>query len=892
MAQRSYAGSYLERQQGAAAAIEGVSASASALVGGTYKGPTEPRLVNGWPEFVREYGGEYSGSIVAHAANIYFNLGGSRLWVQRCVAADAVKAQAHLTNAVTDEDTGEDGDNSTTAFSFTLDESPVRAGSLVVTGPGLASTLTIETVAVADLSDGETVTITDGNVTRVFAFDTGGHTLLPGQTEVDVSGDTDADDVRDTFGAVIEASDLDVTVDVSTAGTIVLTNNSIGAAGTLTASDTVTDAGFTLATVSGINAPVLNDDGDGTLSGTGTGTIDYETGEVTCAFSTAPRTGNITATYSYELFEFTMRWEGVAGNSFRVEVTGSGRYEDPATASFSRHNVAIVETDQSGRDTVRAQYTDVVLSDPTSDSYLPTVVNDAGTGSADVTCVALNAEVPAVLSGAATASEALTLSPAYDGSEKAFTATLANEPIHPTTVEVTLNFPVTGESVGATGSATYTGTLANAPVKPGSVYITDGTLEVGDDGSGALTGDVAVGVESTINYTTGAYSVTFTSATTGAVTTDYLEADLILTDNGVGGLEVAAASTSGNTLNTNGSNLVDYDDGSISFSLTRAPDASSAKATSVQTADYYTAPAATIATATMTGGSDGSALTRSRITAAGLEADGLGIYGLDEIDENMKVVIPDLESDEATIADLITFEQNRDNRFCVYSSPEGYDMQRTAQWRKQNGFNTEFGVCVWNRIRVSNLSGTGTVLFPPGAAWAARASFVATRKNISKTPAGIQDGALSIALGTEFKAKPEDTGILREAGVIPIVNSPQVGGVAIWGAESLTIGGELEYAAQGLTYQYLARTVYNRGWRYTFEDVGVATFARVRADIEQFLTSEREAGTLRGRTPSESFFVVCDESNNDLTSNAIILDWGVALKKPGIFVVFRTRILR
>ena len=81
-----------------------------------------------------------------------------------------------------------------------------------------------------------------------------------------------------------------------------------------------------------------------------------------------------------------------------------------------------------------------------------------------------------------------------------------------------------------TGSVTYVGVLAGAPLQPGSIIMTDGTLTVNDDpagsdtGNGTFIGDVGIGANS-IDYTTGAFTVTF-SAVTGAVTASY-RSDLI-----------------------------------------------------------------------------------------------------------------------------------------------------------------------------------------------------------------------------------------------------------------------------------------------------------------------------------------------------------------------------
>lgn len=93
--------------------------------------------------------------------------------------------------------------------------------------------------------------------------------------------------------------------------------------------------------------------------------------------------------------------------------------------------------------------------------------------------------------------------------------------------DTTVYTTVTGEAVGALGSTTYTGTLA---FKGGGAWrncfgvTIKGNTGAGletftDDLLGVLTSDK--GGTGTINYATGAYSVTFNAVTTGAVTADY-----------------------------------------------------------------------------------------------------------------------------------------------------------------------------------------------------------------------------------------------------------------------------------------------------------------------------------------------------------------------------------
>lgn len=82
---------------------------------------------------------------------------------------------------------------------------------------------------------------------------------------------------------------------------------------------------------------------------------------------------------------------------------------------------------------------------------------------------------------------------------------------------------VTAEAIGASGSLTYSGTLA---FKSGdskrtcyAVTFTDGTETFSDNLDGTLTG--SLGGTGTINYATGAYSITFNSVAAGPVTATY-----------------------------------------------------------------------------------------------------------------------------------------------------------------------------------------------------------------------------------------------------------------------------------------------------------------------------------------------------------------------------------
>jgi len=120
--------------------------------------------------------------------------------------------------------------------------------------PGVLATGSLTTIAKASLVDGETFTIGDGrNTPVIFEFDTVGTGVAVGHVQVDVSGDTSADDVRDTCIAAINGvgTGLKITATTGGAATVTLTADDYGSYQNVTITDTVTNVGFTHTGMSG-----------------------------------------------------------------------------------------------------------------------------------------------------------------------------------------------------------------------------------------------------------------------------------------------------------------------------------------------------------------------------------------------------------------------------------------------------------------------------------------------------------------------------------------------------------------------------------------------------------------------------------------------------------------
>jgi phage tail sheath protein FI len=104
-------GVYVEEFEIGAKPIEGVGTSTAGFLGETERGPTEPRLITGWLDFQRVYGGHFEQDNVSpyfpYCLEGFFSNGGARCYVARVVDKDAKKATGKLGDALTVTAVGE-----------------------------------------------------------------------------------------------------------------------------------------------------------------------------------------------------------------------------------------------------------------------------------------------------------------------------------------------------------------------------------------------------------------------------------------------------------------------------------------------------------------------------------------------------------------------------------------------------------------------------------------------------------------------------------------------------------------------------------------------------------------------------------------------------------------
>jgi phage tail sheath protein FI len=309
-----------------------------------------------------------------------------------------------------------------------------------------------------------------------------------------------------------------------------------------------------------------------------------------------------------------------------------------------------------------------------------------------------------------------------------------------------------------------------------------------------------------------------------------------------------------------------------------------------QTADYYTNPQSNVV-GLLTGGSDGSATDSDDVVSPLLAADMRALYSFGKVDELMQLVAADFQTDTYVMDALLTYAELMKDKFVLGAVPYGMEYQAAVTWKRftLNRYSS-FGALYYPHIKIRDpLTGTN-VDVPPGGHIAGVYARTDATKNVGKAPAGMEDGVLAWSTGLEYTLTPTQVGVLTENKINCLVQWPHTGRV-VWGARSLDVsGGEWPYLQMRRLFMFVEKSVFRSTHVHVFKNNGPQLWNEISTQLVTFLTGLQQGGYFAGNSPSESFFVVCNRSNNPqntVDQGIVYCDVGIAANKPCEFICFR-----
>lgn len=249
-------------------------------------------------------------------------------------------------------------------------------------------------------------------------------------------------------------------------------------------------------------------------------------------------------------------------------------------------------------------------------------------------------------------------------------------------------------------------------------------------------------------------------------------------------------------------------------------------------------------------------------------------------------------TDTTTLGNAITFAQNQGNVFVVIDPPANQTSAQAISYAAGLSATSYAAVYYpWIVINDPTKFTPGTTkAVPPGGAVVGQ--FVSSDAAVGphKTPAGV-NSRLAGAIDLQTALYPADYDSLNSASAPVNAIKPIPGyGICVFGGRTLKSGYSDKYISIRRSLIYIEQSVKDLTRYAIFQPNDGALWASLQSDVESFLHQFYNRGGLRGKSPSEAYYVKCDSTNNTLATiqNGIVnIELGVALQYPAEFIVIR-----
>ncbi|MGG6268104.1 phage tail sheath family protein [Leptolyngbya sp. AN03gr2] len=290
--------------------------------------------------------------------------------------------------------------------------------------------------------------------------------------------------------------------------------------------------------------------------------------------------------------------------------------------------------------------------------------------------------------------------------------------------------------------------------------------------------------------------------------------------------------------------------------------------------------------------------------------DRTGVRGLFEIDEITIMACPDLM--RVYEANLMNIDQvhgimelmvslcegaadgdvpNPPNRMVILDPPpDRIKPQEVSRWLTED-FNrrSPFAALYYPWITVPNpRNGGKPIAVPPSGHMAGIWSRTDETRGVYKAPANeTPRGVIGLAYDCNFREQE----LLNPLGINCLRPFPNRG-IRVWGARTLAEPSDTQwrYINVRRLVSYIEKSI-ELGTQWTvFEPNDRDLWERVKRTVNNFLTRLWREGALYGASPSEAFFVKCDEELNTpdtMMLGRLYVEIGVCPVRPAEFVIFR-----
>jgi hypothetical protein len=284
-------------------------------------------------------------------------------------------------------------------------------------------------------------------------------------------------------------------------------------------------------------------------------------------------------------------------------------------------------------------------------------------------------------------------------------------------------------------------------------------------------------------------------------------------------------------------------------------------------------------------GSDGDLIIPDPLYIAALAS-------LDDKEDVSLIAVPGIGSPEVVGAGM-NYCANRPLSDCFFIGDMSQDHDTIEEAMAFRGLITpknSYGAVYLPWVRSPDPTGQSAepILVPPSGFVAGLYAKTDGRVGVWKAPAGTGT-ALGGGVGLAVQFTDVQQGLLNPINV-NVIRQFAASGIVLWGARTITSDPEWTYIPVRRMAIFLRVSIY-RGIQWAvFEPNDEDLWASLRLNINSFMMNLFRQGAFQGATPSQAFFVKCDNettTQDDINLGIVNVLVGFAPLKPAEFVVVK-----
>jgi len=282
----------------------------------------------------------------------------------------------------------------------------------------------------------------------------------------------------------------------------------------------------------------------------------------------------------------------------------------------------------------------------------------------------------------------------------------------------------------------------------------------------------------------------------------------------------------------------------------------------------------------LAGGAAGTTPTEAQIAA--------GITAFDSVLNSLIINAPGVTT-SAGINPIIAYAEARKDAFVVVDPIN--DTVANQLTLAASYTQSSYAAVYYPAITINDPTNTtpGTIIAAANPGGAVVGKYAATDKSrgVFKAPAGLSvrvAGAVSVPSLTNANLDSLNSAAAPVNAIRFIPGS----GIVLMGARTLKGGYADMYVPVRRSLIFLEKALVDLTSFAVFEPNDTVLYRQITATLTAFLTNFWSQGGLRGATPDQAFFVLCNSTNNPLSTveaGQVNIQVGVALQRPAEFVV-------